>query len=160
MQKDLCVNSIKTVKNVMLRKNLSPNHKTFSTSQEKMHYNYNTKNNTRSLSSSASKDCYNSTVSDSFNKAKPWRQLNLKKIKNNDSYTNTTEPLSTRRQERPLFTIKIEITENVSEIVDFYSYQAIDNVAYDIALKHNLKGDKVHILKNILKENYDRVMNE
>ncbi len=157
IQKDLGINSIKKVKKLIVEKNItaySPPKK-FNTSQETLYFNKFNKspsNSNRKLNSST-----NSSSNTKY--GKPWRQINTKQAKSNllpnDVPQSTT---SSRRKDKPLFTIKIEISENVSEVVEFYEYQAIDNVAYDIAIKHSLKGDKITILKQILKENYDRVL--
>lgn len=141
-----------------MEKNITPYSppKKFITSQETLYFNKFNKspsNSTRNLNSST-----NSSSNTKY--GKPWRQINTKQAKLDLISNNAISPVTTssRKKDKPLFTIKIEISENISEVVEFYEYQAIDNVAYDIAVKHKLKGDKVSILKQILKENYDRVL--
>jgi hypothetical protein len=60
----------------------------------------------------------------------------------------------------PLFKLELEISEGVKEFIDFNVHDSIDDVAYNISLKYDLKNKKFVLLRKILQDNYNRSIEE
>lgn len=112
----------------------------------KVQYVNNFKSFTRSNSRSLGKNSVNSTSR---------LKLGLSKLKNDETNDLRSEVEVQIEKENsigdsPMFTFDFEGIK-----IDFYHDQSVDKIAYNIACKYNLAGDKFALLKKIMKEKYD-----